>query len=304
MTNTRKNATIINPELLALHGEKSDLAWTPLHDAAFRNATAEIQQLVDQGHDIDDRDNFWGVTPLFIASLHGHRETALALLENGANPDLRDNTGHNAAEAALLNDDVIRGPNWIDRKSHAQACDMLDLILDNGSDPEQINSNGESLLWTAIRNRDDNTVIHLITTRGLDPTLRNHDGLSAHSAVVDIFCRARALADMGKHDGIGFADDWLNTDIAAEHERGKALLAATMMCGVPTPGNHEDERAYCYDPAILVQIQSQIQQIAGEHGDEWRGDDEMDGKTRESLSTARQAALLAARNTGTRASMK
>lgn len=53
----------------------------PLHDAAGRGDVAQVQRLLDQGGDVNAREDQWGVTPLHLAATVA---VAQVLLAHGA----------------------------------------------------------------------------------------------------------------------------------------------------------------------------------------------------------------------------
>ncbi|HEX4954832.1 MAG TPA: ankyrin repeat domain-containing protein [Thermoanaerobaculia bacterium] len=66
--------------LALLHGEK-------LHEAAFGGRTAECVALAEQGAALNAT-TYWGFTPLELAIIANHEDTAIRLLELGADPNL------------------------------------------------------------------------------------------------------------------------------------------------------------------------------------------------------------------------
>ena len=55
---------------------------TPLHVAASRGDTAAAETLIDNGADVNAKDVI-GSTPLFLATLNDHTDTAKLLIERG-----------------------------------------------------------------------------------------------------------------------------------------------------------------------------------------------------------------------------
>lgn len=54
----------------------------PLHEAAMDGDIAEINRLIDDGLDVNEKGNY-GVTPLHSAAYWGKTETALSLVNAG-----------------------------------------------------------------------------------------------------------------------------------------------------------------------------------------------------------------------------
>ena len=79
--------------------ESSD---TPLHKAARQGDTEAIVALIDAGADPNAKDDSGGDTPLHQAAKGGHAKAIAALLAAGADPNAKDIVGftpvHQAAE--------------------------------------------------------------------------------------------------------------------------------------------------------------------------------------------------------------
>ena len=75
--------------------------WTPLHYAVQNNSIKMAEILVDSGSDIDATDNN-GNTVLWRATFasRGYGEVIDFLINNGANPDTKNNNGISALELA------------------------------------------------------------------------------------------------------------------------------------------------------------------------------------------------------------
>jgi cytohesin len=67
-----------------------------LHWAALKDKPRLVQQLLDQGQDVDDRDAS-GRTPLMVAAAFDSRQAAAILLANGADPSARDEANGDTA---------------------------------------------------------------------------------------------------------------------------------------------------------------------------------------------------------------
>ena len=74
---------------------------TALHEASERGALAEIQSLVAQGQGVDERlpEPPWS-TPLMVAAARRRPAIVRALLETGADPNLRGSDGSSAITLA------------------------------------------------------------------------------------------------------------------------------------------------------------------------------------------------------------
>jgi len=63
-----------------------------LHQAAAKGDLKKVRKLVEEGADVNARDNI-GYTPLHYAASYGHLDVARLLLEEGADVNARDNAG-------------------------------------------------------------------------------------------------------------------------------------------------------------------------------------------------------------------
>ena len=80
--------------------------WTPLHYAATNNGThapAMVRLMLDRYAYIDAASPN-GTTPLMMAAQYGHRDVVKLLLEEGADPSIRNQQGLGAIEFALRAD--------------------------------------------------------------------------------------------------------------------------------------------------------------------------------------------------------
>jgi uncharacterized protein len=109
---------------------------TPLHLAAFGGARAAVALLLSRGAALEVRaDNRFRNTPLQMSLLCGERDVAAYLLARGADPNARQAEGlHALHEAALLG-----------------RVDLIQLLLDHGSDLSPRSDRGETPLGSALR---------------------------------------------------------------------------------------------------------------------------------------------------------
>lgn len=118
---------------------------TALHDAALGGHAGVIDVLVQNGAEIELRDQF-GYTPLALAVLQGHEEAAARLLEGRANPHARDNEGTSIFYIAARQGYVA----------------IVDLLLRQGLHPEDGIVNGLAALHVAALNGHLNVVETLV----------------------------------------------------------------------------------------------------------------------------------------------
>jgi hypothetical protein len=93
-----------------------------LRRAARKGKIEEIGKLLDAGADIETRGGFFslGQGPLACAVYSGHIEAAKYLLDRGANPEAKDETGDTVLWLAISSKNV----------------DMVKLLLDHGANPQ------------------------------------------------------------------------------------------------------------------------------------------------------------------------
>lgn len=100
---------------------KDEFDGTPLHFAVARGRIEITSLLLERGAQLECKDNFTGSTPLHSAAYSGHCEITKLLLENGALVNVLNKFGHTALHAALFYTD--------DR----QRADVLNSILEYGA---------------------------------------------------------------------------------------------------------------------------------------------------------------------------
>lgn len=89
--------------LLARDADVNKTGWTPLHYAATSSQPQqpEIIALLLEHHAFIDAESPNGTTPLMMAAHYGTRESVQLLLEEGADPSLKNQLGLTAAAFAL-----------------------------------------------------------------------------------------------------------------------------------------------------------------------------------------------------------
>ena len=80
---------------------------TPLHTAALNNKIEAVAALISHGADVNARTK-WGMTPLMDASWLGHAKVVEALLDAGADKELKATSGRFEGKTAL---DMARDEN-------------------------------------------------------------------------------------------------------------------------------------------------------------------------------------------------
>lgn len=128
-----KIEALISSEPVLVHF-KDAIGETPLHRAAVcrdKDATAILRLLIDQGADVNAKDNN-GTTPLHIAAGQPRVEMAKMLIDHGADVRARTSSGSEPMH-------------------HVSSNEVLELLLSRGADINAKNNNGETPLAVIIR---------------------------------------------------------------------------------------------------------------------------------------------------------
>jgi ankyrin repeat protein len=110
--------------------------WPPLLYAGRENACAAALALIEAGADPDIRDPD-GLTALNVAVMNEHYDLAVALLEAGADPDAADRTGMTALYGAveMANVGFVIGRPAVPRDDEHDALEFARAALAHGADP-------------------------------------------------------------------------------------------------------------------------------------------------------------------------
>jgi len=153
--------------------------WTPLHYAAWRGNTQEIDQLVAKGADVHAKTKA-GDTALYWAVINQHKAAVVLLLSHGADVNARNSGGRTALHEAADNGDLEIAEILLDKDANVDAQSGLRYTPLHGA---------------AYRNHAD--VAGLLARRGANVQLREHRGLTAfriaagrrHTDVVEVLLR-------------------------------------------------------------------------------------------------------------------
>jgi flagellar biosynthesis GTPase FlhF len=116
-----------------VNAKDDEYGWTPLHCACGYNGRESIVSLLlKNGPDVNAKSNY-GWTPLHYASIYGYESTVSLLLENGADVNAKDNGGETPLHKACYN-------------GHEN---IVSLLLKNGAVPTITNENGKTPLQIA-----------------------------------------------------------------------------------------------------------------------------------------------------------
>ncbi|XP_004070807.1 dynein heavy chain 12, axonemal [Oryzias latipes] len=96
------NQLILQPESLSRVDERG---WIPLHEAAVQENKKILEMIFSSSlPGAAQCRTLKGETPLFLAVVHGIRENATFLLQNGCSPDIQNDEQDSPLVAAILND--------------------------------------------------------------------------------------------------------------------------------------------------------------------------------------------------------
>lgn len=190
---------------------KSSDEWgfTAAHLAAFYNQAEVLRALIEAGADTNIRDHT-GCTPLHLSALEGHCEVAEVLLANGSDPSLVDDEGLTASH----------------RAAKENQCDMLHVLAAAGDDLSAVDNYGDSLLHAAARGGARETFEMLVNTRAGILRWRNDTGWTpVHVAVVE------SSVEMVKHvldvaTSHQFQDTGFDIDSARSDDGATSLIHA------------------------------------------------------------------------------
>lgn len=102
---------------------EADASDEPLHDACYAGDMDKVQQLLDQGYDINSKDRA-GATPLHYAASGGHLEVVDMLLERGANVHAQGHLDYTPLHLAYFNGHLL----------------VISRLVSHGADPEIIST--------------------------------------------------------------------------------------------------------------------------------------------------------------------
>jgi len=123
--------------------------FTPLHWATTFNRPDAVKLLLANKADTNIKVPKYGWTPLRLAVIHGHIAAAEALLNGGADPNVKDDEN-----IPLLHQAVIRGKK-----------EMVALLLDKNANVNAKDSDGETAMDEAVE-QGNAEIIDLLRQRG------------------------------------------------------------------------------------------------------------------------------------------
>lgn len=149
-----------------------------LHEAAMEGNLEAIQQHIEAGSDLNERDPMSGATPMIIATVFGRIEALKSLIKGGADLNYRNNEGATALMVAAVFDRV----------------EISRLLIEAGADLNAINNEGSTPLITAALLCRTQIVEDLLKN-GADKDLKNNAGHTALDSVAGSFESVKATYD-------------------------------------------------------------------------------------------------------------
>ncbi|KAF7210629.1 dynein axonemal heavy chain 12 [Nothobranchius furzeri] len=167
-------------EQLELLSRVDERGWIPLHEAAVKDDRRILEMLFSASPPgAAQCRSLKGETPLFLAVVHGIRENATFLLQNGCDPDVQNDEQDSPLVAAILNDQydlatlLLRYNAKTDQTGplnrtalHESAFLGLDnfvhLLLESGADPNALDIKKKTPLSLAAQNGHLNVVEALL----------------------------------------------------------------------------------------------------------------------------------------------
>ena len=171
---------------------KDDDGRTPLHYAAEANASEVAEVLLKNGADVNAKGNN-GITPLHNAAYVNAREVAEVLLQNGAAIDAKGDNGHTPLHYA----------------AYVNAREVAEVLLQNGADVNAKDDNGITPLHNAaLSNAYEAAEISLQNEADVNAKVTLHASISPHyTAILDkVESDDRNLADSTPLHAAAFAN--------------------------------------------------------------------------------------------------
>jgi ankyrin repeat protein len=234
--------------------------WTPLMYAAREGATGAARTLAEGGADLNAVDAE-RASALIRAITNSHYDTAAALIEAGADPNLADNAGMAALYAATdmssLGEVYGRPPRRVADKH--SAVDVITLLLEHGADP---NARLKTPLLTRAHTPGDP-----VLGEGATPLMRaakNGDyramaALLGHGADVSVKIKNNSTVLMYA-SGLGRGTSAFADDVGTETDLFRAATLALEYGADATAANDQGATALHY--AATSGLNSVVQLLA------------------------------------------
>lgn len=137
-----------------------------LHEAAMQGNLEAVQQHIEAGSDLDERDPMSGATPMIIATVFGQMEVLKALIGAGADVNYKNNEGSTPLIVAAVFDRI----------------EVSKMLIEAGADVNVKNNEGSTALITAaLLCRTE--IVRALLKNGADKNIKNKAGHTALDAV-------------------------------------------------------------------------------------------------------------------------
>lgn len=186
-----------------LRGEIAIFYENKLVEAIAQDNIEQVEKLILSGSDVNAKDKNWGLTSLQMATSRNNLEIVKLLLNAGANPNLRDESGQTAlmmtnenSSIELIQDLLKAGAdvNAQDDEGEtalmtaAQSANLVIMqeLLNAGANVNAQTDNGQTALMMIVERASDKSVdaVHLLVSAGANVNARNKDGKTALSVAI------------------------------------------------------------------------------------------------------------------------
>jgi len=132
--------------------------WTPLHWATFTSQRATVEFLIAKGADVNAGGQ-WNDPPLHYAAVNGHKGLVELLLAKGAEVNAKDNGGKTGLHDAA----------WVGH------LEIVELLIGSGADLNAEDGSDRAPLYRAV-DKNHPKVVGLLATNGADVNARDKYG--------------------------------------------------------------------------------------------------------------------------------
>ncbi|QMV44508.1 ankyrin repeat domain-containing protein [Cohnella cholangitidis] len=181
-------------------GKQSKSLDGKLIDAVVYDEEEKVKQLLEEGANPDARDEY-GQTALMLSGSYNRPGIMKLLLNSDADPTLGNEDGGNALLYALSDSLNLNGEI---NKTEADAIAMAEMLLQAGSDPDSRYVSGllkgQTALMEASRSFPQSA--QLLLTSGADPNVKNQDGDTALKYAISVPKLFASLLEHGANPNI------------------------------------------------------------------------------------------------------
>jgi DNA polymerase III delta prime subunit len=221
-----------SPSIVAT-APKDEHSLTPLHSATNKDDLVMVKLLLDNGADINAKDDYMKSTPLHSAAEKRKLEMAKLLLDNGANVNAKDDYSDTPLHAAAQKNNL----------------EMAKLLISKGADANALNKRGGTPLHWAARN-GNLKMAKVLLVQGVDINAKT-DGLRAKSneqgftplhyaAEKDDLEMVKLLLDNGADVNVKDQQDHTPWHIATDGGKVKEFLEKYDIDAIPAPKTQDE----------------------------------------------------------------